>query len=72
MFIILLLWFACGLLVYGLSVAYWQGEFPLTAPDYFVSDRVISGILALFGPVSLLGLLITVGVRSNFRHGWRL
>jgi hypothetical protein len=64
-----LVWITCGVIHYGLFVAYFQGKYPLIADETFYSDRIFAAAAGLCGPVSLLATLLTCW---PFNYGWRL
>ncbi len=43
-----------AVVTYGLEMAYWQGAFPLSASDLYVSSLIMSLFLALIWPIGLL------------------
>ncbi len=58
----------CSVLAYGITFAYFQGEFPELAEKQRLIDRIFSVVVAVFGPIGLL----TTYIWSDFaKHGWR-
>ena len=71
--ILALIWVACGIINYGLSLACYQRTFPFSASYNFIRDRRFVLIMSLLGPFSLLAslLLITIKGYYGFMFVWR-
>lgn len=61
-------WIACGIIDYGLSVAFYQRSWPELAHEDRIKDRTGAAFYALFGPVALLATLVT----RQYGKGWML
>lgn len=58
-------WASCGVLAYGMSLAFWQRKFVLIAPSQRFGDVAISICGGILGPIGLLSMIIMGG----FSHG---
>jgi hypothetical protein len=63
--IIVVLWYACGMLAYGITYAFFQREFPRIADENRQIDRRIALLMAVCGPLGL----IMVSFSGAFKHG---
>lgn len=59
------LWILCGVLEYGVSLAYYQKQWPSIADNNYQNDRRSAFWGAIFGPLAL----ISSWVRGDFKHG---
>jgi hypothetical protein len=59
--LIILGWLICGILTYGISLAYFQRTFPTIAQEMVREDMGISCIFGLFGPLGLVILFFFSG-----------
>lgn len=66
------IWGLCGFLAYGLTLAYFQREFPLIASDYRRSDVRFASVMAVAGPLGLAAATICVLITSHHGFMWRL
>lgn len=64
----IIFWVGCGILDYGISVAYLQKGYATIAYKYRYKDRVYCFCMAILGPFSLFGTFIT----GQYGHGWML
>jgi hypothetical protein len=62
---IAVVWVVCGVFAFGLTLAYFQKQFPALAEQDWQHDRRVARILALWGP---LGVLIAVAC-GDIKHG---
>lgn len=68
----LIFWVVCGVLGYGISLAHWQRNFPITAndpdrgPGKYREDVGFSIFIGFCGP---LGLLLIFFLTSKAKHG---
>ncbi len=65
--IIATLWIACGVLTYGLMLAYQQREFPLIAATDYVSDVLFAVLFGALGPFGLFAALFCGGTRHGVK-----
>ncbi len=67
---IVVAWGLCGILEYGLCLAFFQREFPSLADQYRVADKRRALLYAFIGPISLVATLVC----RHYGHGfmWRL
>lgn len=56
----------CGLLAYGITFAYWQGEFPGQAAGQYREDMGIAMVFGMAGPG---GLFISFFASGLAQHG---
>lgn len=61
-------WIICGVIYYGLTVAYYQRSWPELAHEDRCKDRTAAAFYALFGPIALLAILST----GQYGKGWML
>lgn len=47
------IWIACGILAYGMDLAYFQRKFPAIAEESYRQDRINALVPALSGPIGL-------------------
>lgn len=64
-FLITSIWIVCGILHYGIYLAYLQRKFPLIAKEQYETDVMLVLALSLLGPFSLL--LAIIG--REYRYG---
>jgi len=64
--LLVITWVVCGILAYGLSFAYWQGQYSILAQRHYRGDMLISILLGLTG---IAGVVVAI-VGSRFaKHG---
>jgi hypothetical protein len=63
---ILVVWAICGYVTYGLTLAYFDGEFPAQAWNHGPAHRPIARLVALGGPG---GLVVALCCAFPWRHG---
>jgi len=61
-------WVVCGLLQYGIVLAFYQKEFPSDAQSRAREDQIFAFFMSLFGPLSLIAALL----KGMYRHGMQL
>ena len=64
--LILVIWLLCALYTYGVTFAYFQGEYPKLDK---ASDRQFALAYSLFGPLTAI---IATFLSGFLKHGWRL
>jgi len=52
------IWVLCGVISYGLSFAWYQRNWPLSAKERYWRDMADCALLSLFGPISLATFLV--------------
>lgn len=57
-------WAACGVIAYGLTVAYFYAKFPTLRDD---DDYMLARFMCIMGPLGLVVALLMGGTG----HGWR-
>jgi hypothetical protein len=65
--LIVLGWFACGVLSYGWIFAYFQRRFATIADSNYYEDLLTSLFGLLFGPVGLVACLFSFSLMNNGR-----
>lgn len=69
--IVILIWIVCGVLNYGLMMAYWQKKYPGIAKENYLSDRTEALIQILGGPICLISLtFFRAGRGAAFKYGF--
>jgi hypothetical protein len=65
-----IVWIICGILAYGLTLGYFQREYPVIADADYAGD---AGRALVFGCAGPLGLMIALPCSGFGRHGlmWR-
>ena len=68
--LIIIIWIVCGILGYGITLAYFQRKYPMTAQEAYEADCGFSAAIAITGP---LGLIVALASSGWVRHGfqWR-
>ena len=64
-----ILWFLCGFIQAGISIADFQRSFPNIAVETYRNDVGLAIMLGLLGPVGLCISFLTSGF---CKHGWSL
>lgn len=64
---ILMVWLLSAPFGYGLTLAYAEREFPLTAPHYRVENRAVAAAIGAAGPVGLAMTLLFRGTEQRFQ-----
>lgn len=64
----IILWITCGVLAYGLSLAYFQRKWLSIAYETYKEDMLHCASMSLLGPADLLATLIFLWQRNGFRH----
>jgi hypothetical protein len=67
--LISLTWLACGAVAFGLTFAYFQGEYPTVAEKMRCEHYVTAAVFALLGPA---GLFVALLCGSFGKYGWRI
>lgn len=57
-------WIGCGVLAYGLNLAYFQGKYPNVRES---EDRKFALTVALFGPIGLFVCLVMGGTKYGLQ-----
>jgi hypothetical protein len=71
--LIIIGWFGCGFLAAGFIFAFFQKKFYLIAKECRVGDFVFSLFLVIFGPLYLIGTIISLWSLNTVEvvgHGW--
>jgi len=67
LFVILLAsWVVCGVFAYGITLAYFQGEFPLSAREHYTKDI---NTAVFFGLSGIVGFAISFFLSGCAKHG---
>ena len=66
----ILFWIICGVLHYGMHMAYFQRAFPTIARFHYNSDRKNALWMSLFGPAALLAHLLFLIFNIKRWHGF--
>jgi len=67
MLLIFIIWFVLAYIVFSGSLCWWQEEYKLIAYNYIVSDIVMSLMLSVCAPFSLLLLFF---LTDKFKYGF--
>ncbi len=65
--IIATLWIACGVLAYGLTLAFFQRKFPLIAADDYWDDVLFAVFIGTLGPIGLFTALVSGGTKHGVK-----
>lgn len=65
--IILLLYVICGILAYGINLAWCQREYSAIAKKCYKTDMIWSMLFSLFGPLGLIAVMACS--KGGFKHG---
>ena len=63
---LLAFWAICGIISYGINFAYQNFEYPLIARMKLKNSRNFSLLMSLFGPFSLMTILLL----GDYKHGF--
>lgn len=61
------IWIICGIISYVLYFGYFQREFKRTADEMYYSDKRMSFLFSLMGPIALLSILLC----GLYKHGFK-
>lgn len=67
--VLAIVWVLCGVLAYGLNLAYFQRRFELLAEERHSIDVINSVLTGIMGPIGLLSTLLVCGFKYGFM--WR-
>lgn len=65
--LILAFWLGCGVVGYGVTFAYFQGNWPRIAQETRGDTRSLAFFIASFGPIGLAAALIRCGLQYGLR-----
>ena len=61
------IWIICGIIHYGISLAFYQREWPSIAEETYNRDVSMVFFMSLFGPIALLAALLNKEVGHGIK-----
>lgn len=61
-------WSFCGVISYGIAFAHFQREFPTTARENRLNDRIFAAFLACLGPLGLVPALLACRAKHGLKY----
>lgn len=65
MSLFIVIWILCGVLSYGISLAYFQRQYPSLAKECYREDVRDSLVMSSIGPFGLLSTLLVFGTKHG-------
>lgn len=66
---LMIFWVGCAILSWGISFAHFQKEYPERAACNYELDKSFSMLAAMWGPLTLMAVIITFGIKKIIQHG---